>query len=62
MSFANDDELIAQIESSVRTTLGRQKANMGGENLSKAVRNTLSNLLWRDTHTKPLIIPVVMEV
>ena len=62
VSFANDDELIAQIESSVRTTLGRQKANMGSENLSKAVRNTLSNLLWRDTHTKPLIIPVVMEV
>ena len=32
------------------------------EALRRGVRNTLSNLLWNKTHTRPMIIPVVMEV
>jgi len=30
--------------------------------LRKAVRNALTNFLWSKTHTRPMIIPVVMEV
>ena len=30
--------------------------------LRRGVRNALSNLLWNRTHTRPMVIPVVMEV
>ena len=30
--------------------------------LRRGVRNALSNQLWNRTHTRPMIIPVVMEV
>jgi ribonuclease J len=30
--------------------------------LRKNARNSLSNFLWSKTHTRPMVIPVVMEV
>ena len=63
VSFASDDELLAGIEDLVRTTI--DKTNQGSPSADvqrKAVRNGLSNYLWNKTHTRPMIIPVVMEV
>ena len=34
----------------------------GTDALRKAVRDSLSNFIWNRTHTRPMIIPVVMEV
>lgn len=30
--------------------------------MRKAARNGLSNYLWNKTHTRPMVIPVVLEV
>lgn len=63
VSFSSDDELLAGIEDTVRTTIS--KNNQGSPStdvLRKAVRNALTNYLWGKTHTRPMIIPVVMEV
>lgn len=63
VSFANDDELINGAQESVRTSINN--ASSGGssiESLRKTARNNLSNYLWNKTHTRPMVIPVVMEV
>lgn len=63
VSFASDDELLAGIEDLCRSTIDR--TNQGRPSvdvLRKAVRNALTNFLWSKTHTRPMIIPVVMEV
>lgn len=63
VSFASDDELLAGIEDLCRSTIDR--SNQGSPSvdvLRKAVRNALTNFLWSKTHTRPMIIPVVMEV
>ena len=63
VSFSSDDELLAGIEDLVRSTV--DKNNQGSPSvdvLRKAVRNSLTNYLWSKTHTRPMIIPVVMEV
>ena len=63
VSFASDDVLLAGIEDLVRSTI--DKTNQGSPSvdvLRKAVRNGLTNFLWAKTHTRPMIIPVVMEV
>ena len=63
VSFASDDILLAGIEDLVRSTI--DKTSQGSPSvdvLRKAVRNALTNFLWSKTHTRPMIIPVVMEV
>ena len=63
VSFASDDELLAGIDDLCRSTIDR--TNQGSPSvdvLRKAVRNALTNFLWSKTHTRPMIIPVVMEV
>ncbi len=63
VSFANDDELINGAQESVRASINN--ASSGGssiESLRKTARNNLSNYLWSKTHTRPMVIPVVMEV
>ena len=32
------------------------------EQLRKGARNALSNYLWANTRTRPMVIPIVMEV
>ncbi|MDY4919343.1 MAG: ribonuclease J, partial [Collinsella sp.] len=34
----------------------------GSDAIRKAVRDSLSNFIWSRTRTRPMIIPVVMEV
>ena len=63
VSFSSDDELLAGIEDLVRTTI--DKTRQGSPSVDaqrKGIRNALSNFLWSKTHTRPMIIPVVMEV
>ena len=63
VSFASDDELLAGIEDTCRTTIAKNsQGSPSVDVLRKAVRNSLSNYLWSKTHTRPMIIPVVMEV
>ena len=62
---SSTDELLAEEASSVvraqvDKVLGSGDATIDA--LRRGVRNSLSNLLWNKTHTRPMIIPVVMEV
>ncbi len=61
VSFANDEELNQDAQDVVRARVDRNP-DAGIEQLRKAVRNGLSNFLWSRTHTRPMVIPVVMEV
>ena len=63
VSFANDDELNKDAQEVVRTRIDRSsEADVGVDQLRKGIRNGLSNFLWSRTHTRPMVIPVVMEV
>ena len=64
ISFADDSELLGGAQDVVRSTVDRsaEKAGNNVDATRKAVRNALSNYLWSKTKTRPLIIPVVMEV
>ncbi len=48
------------VRSQVEKLLGSGGATIDA--LRRGVRNALSNQLWNKTHTRPMIIPVVMEV
>ena len=63
VSFANDDELINGAQESVRSSINNTSSGCSSiESLRKTARNNLSNYLWNKTHTRPMVIPVVMEV
>lgn len=62
---ASTDEMLAAegqrlVLAQVEKILGSGGANVDA--LRRGVRNSLSNQLWSKTHTRPMIIPVVMEV
>ncbi len=64
VSFASDEALMEDARTLVRGQV-EKVAKSDGINidvLRKAVRNALSNFLWNKTHTRPMVIPVVMEV
>ncbi|MBO7674478.1 MAG: ribonuclease J [Atopobiaceae bacterium] len=63
VSFANDEELARDAQDVVRSRVDKNSdADVGVDQLRKGVRNGLSNFLWNRTHTRPMVIPVVMEV
>ncbi|MCH3943157.1 MAG: ribonuclease J [Atopobiaceae bacterium] len=64
VSFSNDDALISEAQSSLRASIDKKDILKGAttDQTRKAVRNDLSNFLWNKTHTRPMVIPVVMEV
>jgi ribonuclease J len=64
VSFANDDEILAGADTLVKETVAKFAAKSGAnmDALRKAIRNALSNYLWSKTRTRPMIIPVVMEI
>ncbi len=63
VSFSGDDALINQAQETVRKAI-KESVSQGSttDALGKQARNSLSNFLWSKTHTRPMIIPVVMEV
>ena len=64
VSFAGDDSLLSGAQDSIRDSVNNAASSNGSslESLRKTARNSLSNYLWNKTHTRPMVIPVVMEV
>lgn len=65
VSFAIDDQFSEDASASIMKTIERGKfsfTSSGSDAIRKAVRDSLSNFIWSRTRTRPMIIPVVMEV
>ncbi|MBQ6521396.1 MAG: ribonuclease J [Atopobiaceae bacterium] len=64
ISYASDDELMADARTLVRETVERlvSQDSPSIESLRKDLRSSLSGFLWSRTHTRPMVIPVIMEV
>ena len=65
VSFAIDDQFTSDASDAIIKSVEKGKFNYnanGTDALRKAVRDSLSNFIWNRTHTRPMIIPVVMEV
>lgn len=64
VSFAHDDNLMNDAQDLVKNSIERASKSEGAnvEAMRKNVRNALSNFLWSKTHTRPMVIPVIMEV
>lgn len=65
VSFTIDDEFTSDASDSIMKMIDKGSFNFtssGTDALRKAVRDSLSNFIWNRTHTRPMIIPVVMEV
>lgn len=64
VSFSLDDEFMLDANESILRTIEKGTFNFtsGTDAIRKAVRDSLSSFLWNRTHTRPMIIPVVMEV
>ena len=60
----DSDELIGDAQRFVKDQVSESSRKSGGnlETLRKAARNSLSNYLWDKTHTRPMVIPIAMEV
>ena len=62
VSFSEDEGLMAEAIELVKDRVDRNAAEISTDSLRKNIRNGLSNFLWTKTHTRPMVIPVVMEV
>lgn len=65
VSFTIDDAFSADASASVLKTIEKGSFNYtssGTDAIRKAVRDSVSNFIWNHTKTRPMIIPVVMEV
>ena len=65
LSSSADQLLLGEAQEAVRSQVEKLVGADKGVNidaLRRGVRNSLSNLLWNRTHTRPMVIPVVMEV
>lgn len=65
VSFTIDDEFTSDASDSIMKMIEKGSfifTSSGTDALRKAVRDSLSNFIWNRTHTRPMIIPVVMEV
>ena len=65
VSFAIDDQFSEDASASIVKTIEKGKfsfTSSGSDAIRKAVRDSLSNFIWSRTRTRPMIIPVVMEV
>lgn len=65
VSFAIDDLFSEDASASIMKTIEKGKfsfTSSGSDAIRKAVRDSLSNFIWSRTRTRPMIIPVVMEV
>lgn len=65
VSFAIDDQFYEDASASIMKTIEKGKfsfTSSGSDAIRKAVRDSLSNFIWSRTRTRPMIIPVVMEV
>lgn len=64
ISFGSDEELMEEARATVRVQADKLANSDGAsiDSLRRSVRNSVSNLFWNKTHTRPMVIPVVLEV
>lgn len=64
ISFGSDEELMEEARATVRAQADKLANSEGAsiDSLRRNVRNSVSNLFWNKTHTRPMVIPVVLEV
>ncbi|WP_455137146.1 ribonuclease J [Thermophilibacter sp.] len=64
LATTSDDQVLAEAQEAVRVQVSKIAASGDAsiDALRRGVRNALSNQLWNRTHTRPMVIPVVMEV
>ena len=65
VSFAIDDEFSSEAADAVKKSIEKGSFNFTSSStdaLRKAVRDSLSNFIWSRMKSRPMIIPVVMEV
>ena len=64
ISFGFDEELMEEARATVRAQADKLANSDGAsiDSLRRNVRNSVSNLFWNKTHTRPMVIPVVLEV
>lgn len=65
VSFPIDDQFSEDASAAIMKTIEKGKfsfTSSGSDAIRKAVRDSLSNFIWSRTRTRPMIIPVVMEV
>ncbi|MBS5866089.1 ribonuclease J [Olegusella massiliensis] len=64
VAYAADEALMSDATANVRQTVERQAQSKGAsvDQIRRTVRGSLSNFIWSRTHTRPMVIPVVMEV
>lgn len=64
VSFSVTDDFNKEAQEAVRMALEeiQKSGNPSVEQLRKGARNALSGYLWSTTRTRPMVIPVVMEV
>ena len=64
VSFSVSDETNLEAQTAVRTALEKlqESGSPSVEQLRKGARNALSSYLWGATRTRPMVIPIVMEV
>lgn len=63
VTFA-DEEMVEGARSTVRNAVDGARGGSGSdlEATRRTARNALSNYLWNQTHTRPMVIPVMLEV
>lgn len=64
ISFGSDEELMEEARATVRAQADKLANSDGAsiDSLRRNARNSVSNLFWNKTHTRPMVIPVVLEV
>ncbi len=65
VSFPIDDQFAADAQTAVLRAIEKGSFNFsssGTDALRKSVRDSVSNYIWNNNRTRPMIIPVVMEV
>lgn len=64
VAFADDADLVEEVRKAVRGQVAGMAASAGAtqEGLRKAARGAASGVLWSRTKTRPMVMPVVMEV
>lgn len=64
VSFSSDPTVVEEAQQIIRQQV-EKVTNSDGVNIDavrRNVRNQISNLLWTKTHSRPMVIPVVLEV
>ena len=64
VSFATDDQFTLDAHEAILKMINKGSFNFtsGTDAIRKAIRDCISSFIWNRSHTRPMIIPVVMEV